>query len=153
MDATLQSESLLRRGAAYCHIMSTDWSPNESEQSPLLALMGPAYMWGTWLRTVLTLLTPYHALGYQSPPRVYSSAVRPDNRSLARIAGYVDAGLVRPVVDTTYVGLERAAEAFEHLEAGHARGKVLVRPTADEWWDESEPRFDRGGATSPNPVY
>ena len=24
--------------------------------------------------------------------------------------------------------------AFEHLETGHATGKVLVRPSAGEWW-------------------
>ena len=44
---------------------------------------------------------------------------------LAFIAKLVDDGNVRPVVDRTYV-LADAAEAVRYLEAGHARGKVVV---------------------------
>jgi NADPH:quinone reductase-like Zn-dependent oxidoreductase len=46
---------------------------------------------------------------------------------LALIAKWVDDGKVTPVVDRSY-SLSQAAEAVRYLEAGHARGKVVVTP-------------------------
>ena len=63
--------------------------------------------------------------------QVFSSAVVPDRVGLTRLAGYVDAGKVRPVVDRSFDGLESAVEAFEYLETGHAKGKVLIRISAE----------------------
>lgn len=45
---------------------------------------------------------------------------------LTELVRLVDAGLVRPVVDHE-VGLDGVADAIEHVGAGRARGKVLVR--------------------------
>ena len=44
---------------------------------------------------------------------------------LATLAGMIAAGQVRPVIDRTYP-LADAAEALRYLEAGHARGKVVI---------------------------
>jgi NADPH:quinone reductase-like Zn-dependent oxidoreductase len=44
---------------------------------------------------------------------------------LATLAGWMEAGKLRPVVDRTYP-LAEAAEAMRYLEAGRARGKVIV---------------------------
>jgi NADPH:quinone reductase-like Zn-dependent oxidoreductase len=41
------------------------------------------------------------------------------------IAGLIQAGTLRPVIDRTYP-LASAADAIRHLETGHARGKVIV---------------------------
>jgi NADPH:quinone reductase-like Zn-dependent oxidoreductase len=46
---------------------------------------------------------------------------------LAFIAKLVEDGNVAPVIDSKYP-LADAAEAVRHLEAGHARGKVVVTP-------------------------
>ena len=46
---------------------------------------------------------------------------------LAFIAKLVEDGNVKPVIDRTYA-LADAAEAVRYLEAGHARGKVVVTP-------------------------
>lgn len=116
MERTLQG-GVLRPGGAYCHIMSSDWRQNGMESDPMTAIRGPVLKWASRARSLVVPGTR----------RVYSSAVVPDGRRLERIAGYVDAGLVRPVVDRIYDGLESAVEAFEHLETGHARGKVIVR--------------------------
>lgn len=44
---------------------------------------------------------------------------------LAALRDLVDAGRVTPVVERTYP-LDAAADAFRHLESGHARGKVVL---------------------------
>ena len=44
---------------------------------------------------------------------------------LATLADMIAAGQVRPVIDRTYP-LAEAAEALRYLEAGHARGKVIL---------------------------
>jgi len=39
----------------------------------------------------------------------------------------VDGGLVKPVIDRYFDGLDSAVEALEYLQTGRARGKVVVR--------------------------
>ena len=117
MEETLQPESqILRRGGAYAHIMSSDWADNDAEKSALLPFVGAFNRWSSMARR---LLDP-------DVRRVFSSAVVPDAPGLARIAAHVDGGLVRPVIDRAFKGLESAVDAFEHLETGHAKGKVIV---------------------------
>jgi NADPH:quinone reductase-like Zn-dependent oxidoreductase len=48
-----------------------------------------------------------------------------NGQDLAVLAGLVQSGKVRPVVDRTYP-LSRIAEAVAYLEKGHARGKVVL---------------------------
>ncbi len=59
-------------------------------------------------------------------PRARLVVVRPRARDLAFIAECVDQGRVVPIVDTVYP-LDRIAEAEEHVETKHSRGKVVVR--------------------------
>ena len=51
--------------------------------------------------------------------------VKPSGAQLADVAALVDAGKVRPEIEME-LPLERAAEAHAHVEAGHARGKVVL---------------------------
>ena len=50
---------------------------------------------------------------------------RPNRADLQVLADLIQAGTVTPVVDGCYP-LSAAAEAFRHLESGHAHGKVVV---------------------------
>ena len=50
---------------------------------------------------------------------------RENGADLATLAGLVAAGQVRPVIDRTYP-LADTADALRYLEAGHARGKVVI---------------------------
>lgn len=109
--------NFLRPGAKYLHIMSSDWADNDAERDARTAFMGPLLKWKA------------RVAGFLSPalPKVYSSAVQPSGEALARLSAYVDAGLIKPVIDQTFDGLDAAVEAFAYLETGHAKGKVLVR--------------------------
>lgn len=107
----------LRAGGKYCHIMSTDWAPSGTELDPLTAFVGPIKKWQSRLMRLIR----------RDAPQVFSSAVQPDGARLATLAGHVDAGHIRPNIDVYYDGLERVVEAFEYLETGHAKGKVVVR--------------------------
>jgi len=51
--------------------------------------------------------------------------MHPDSDALATIAGLIDDGTVRPVVDSVFP-LDKVAAAFQHAEEGHATGKVII---------------------------
>jgi NADPH:quinone reductase-like Zn-dependent oxidoreductase len=51
--------------------------------------------------------------------------MRPSGEELAKIGDLVDAGKVKPVIDAVFP-LAQAREALARVEAGHARGKVVV---------------------------
>jgi NADPH2:quinone reductase len=57
---------------------------------------------------------------------IHGVLVRPDRSVLDRLREMVDAGTVRPLVDTV-LPLEGAPEAHRRLESGHGRGKVILR--------------------------
>jgi NADPH:quinone reductase-like Zn-dependent oxidoreductase len=45
------------------------------------------------------------------------------------LTGFLESGAIRPALDRTFT-LDEAAKAIDHLEAGHARGKVVIAVTA-----------------------
>jgi len=51
--------------------------------------------------------------------------MRPDGAQLAELAGWIDAGRLRPILHGTYPFAE-VREAFAELERGRARGKIVV---------------------------
>ncbi len=53
---------------------------------------------------------------------------RPNQEDLACMKELLEAGKVIPVIDRCYP-LSETAEAIRYLEAGHARGKVVITVT------------------------
>ncbi|HSV36395.1 MAG TPA: NADP-dependent oxidoreductase, partial [Ramlibacter sp.] len=53
-------------------------------------------------------------------------AVTPDGERLAQVARMIDAGELEVVIDREFP-LAEAAEAHRRIEAGHARGKIILR--------------------------
>ena len=49
-------------------------------------------------------------------------------KRMAVIAELVEAGKLRPVIDSSYP-LDRIAEAFKHVEQGHKKGNVVITVT------------------------
>lgn len=60
------------------------------------------------------------------PVRARMVSVRPRAADLALLAGYLDEGRLRPVIDRVFP-FEEAVEAVHHLEARRAHGKVVVQ--------------------------
>lgn len=52
--------------------------------------------------------------------------VHPDGDQLTQIGGIIEAGHIRPVIDKVFP-FDQAREALAYLEAGRAKGKVVVR--------------------------
>jgi NADPH:quinone reductase-like Zn-dependent oxidoreductase len=89
------------------------------------------------LRLLVRLIRPVVMSPFvkQSLRRPISNPKREDLEVLTRM---VEAGTVRPVIDATYP-LSEAAEALRHIEAGHARGKVVVVIDGRDGTDASVP--------------
>ena len=49
----------------------------------------------------------------------------PDGAQLTELSALIEAGVVEPVIDSTYP-LSAVSEAYEHLADGHAVGKIVV---------------------------
>jgi NADPH:quinone reductase-like Zn-dependent oxidoreductase len=56
--------------------------------------------------------------------------MRADGLQLAKIAKLVDAGTIRPIIDSVF-GFDAVSEAMDRVASGHARGKVVVQIVAD----------------------
>lgn len=70
---------------------------------------------------------PYAMTSLARPgPRVRLAQVRARRKDLNELAGHVERGELRPVVDRVYP-LEEIAEAHRSLETGHGRGKRVIR--------------------------
>lgn len=67
------------------------------------------------------------AIGRQKFVTFVATVRAPD---LEFLAGLIEAGKVKPIIERTY-NLSDTAEAIRHLEAGRARGKLVVRVADD----------------------
>jgi NADPH:quinone reductase-like Zn-dependent oxidoreductase len=67
------------------------------------------------------LLSPFSA------QKLTTFVSRENAEDLTELADLVDSGQVTPVIDRVFA-LDETADAIGHLEAGHARGKVVVTP-------------------------
>jgi alcohol dehydrogenase len=62
-------------------------------------------------------------------------STQPAEAQLRRIGELIDAGEVRPVIDSVFP-LEQFREAFAKLEGGHATGKIVIRVREDDTQQE-----------------
>ncbi|GIO54504.1 NADP-dependent oxidoreductase [Paenibacillus cineris] len=51
--------------------------------------------------------------------------MKPSGEQLKVIKGYIEGGLIKPIIDKVYL-LKDAAQAFHYLESGRAKGKVVI---------------------------
>ena len=77
-------------------------------------------------------LTPAHFKGlslhvvFMLIPMLYDHRREEHGAILAKLAGVVDAGALRPLLDETQFGLEEVGRAHDRLTSGQAMGKVVV---------------------------
>jgi len=79
-----------------------------------------------WVRPALWLLTRRRRrAAARAGVRFTYLFMRPDGEQLAELAGWIDAGRLRPLLHRTYP-LAEVRDAFRELEGGRARGKIVV---------------------------
>ncbi len=83
---------------------------------------------GTWVSTVLQPHVFASALGSRvlPGPRARLVVVKSNRADLDLLRGWVENGLVRPVVQEIYP-LDRIADAHRQQESKHTRGKIVIR--------------------------
>jgi alcohol dehydrogenase len=83
-----------------------------------------------WVRPALWLMTgKRRRAAAKAGVRFAYLFMRPDGAQLEEMAGWIDAGKLRPVVHQVFEFGEYA-DAFRELEGGRARGKIIVRVAA-----------------------
>jgi NADPH:quinone reductase-like Zn-dependent oxidoreductase len=53
-------------------------------------------------------------------------AMHPDGKQLGEIAGLVDAGAVKPIIDRTF-DFDQAKQALIYSKSGRAKGKIVIK--------------------------
>jgi NADPH:quinone reductase-like Zn-dependent oxidoreductase len=78
------------------------------------------WMFGLFVRVIASLfLSPF------LNQKFVTFMAKPNSEDLAAIVELMAAGKLTPVIDRRY-GLNDVPEAIRYLEAGHARGKVVI---------------------------
>lgn len=111
-----QSFGVVRRGAPVVSVGSRP-EPKTASQDMGLGLGYQALFW--LLSLPLTRRARRHGTSYRF---LY---MHPSGADLSELARLVDAGALRPVLDSVYP-FERMNEAIARLEEGHAKGKIVV---------------------------
>jgi NADPH:quinone reductase-like Zn-dependent oxidoreductase len=81
---------------------------------------------GNWIGP-LTFLAGVRLAGMFRSRTMTSMLATTNSEDLGTLGGMVASGAVKPVIDRVYP-LEETAAAVAHVEAGHARGKVVITP-------------------------
>ena len=122
-------EDFLQNGLRYDLILQIAGtrSPSDSRRAltskgTLLLISGDSD--GNWIGPVGRLIKAL-VLSPFVRQRLTSFVVKPNTEDLQFLSGLVEAGKLTPVIDRTY-SLSEIPEALGYLEAGRARGKVVI---------------------------
>jgi len=84
-------------------------------------------------RYINTLPYPQHylaqVLSLAGRRRAFAMLAKPSGDDLRQVAGWIDAGRLRPMIDEIFP-LDAATAAHRKSEQGHARGKIVLRVAA-----------------------
>jgi NADPH:quinone reductase-like Zn-dependent oxidoreductase len=93
-----------------------------TREGALVSVGGPVT--GNWIAPLVGIARQF-AVSRIVSQRLMSFLAKPNAEDLAVLSELLAAGNVTPVIDRTYP-LSETAEAIRYLEAGHARGKVVI---------------------------
>lgn len=118
-------EDVTRRGERYDLILDAAAYRSPLEYRRALAREGTYVMVGgsTARMLQLMLIGPWVSLTGSEKMRFLVS--KPNREDLSVLADLVEAGEIVPVIDRRYP-LSEVPDAIRHVEAGHARGKVVI---------------------------
>lgn len=107
------------------------WASNAFlvEEGAVFVQVGAYFSLGEFKRVGGNALWPTFLGGGRGRYDVFLA--KPSRKDLERIAGWMEEGKVRTVVDSVFK-FEEAPEAFKKLKTGRAKGKVVVRMRYDK---------------------
>ena len=115
---TKESFDLLRRGGSVISVAGPpDW---QFARQIGAGILKSAILWGVAL--------PMEWRARRSGTHYHRFLTESDGAQLARIAELLEAGTVRPVIDSVFP-FEQSIAALEYLAKGHAKGKVVIEMT------------------------
>ena len=122
-----QREDFTQAGQQYDLIFDTVGNHSVGSYRRLLPA-GGHFVTTTFL-PALPFLKPWLAL--HENKTIHNMMARPNTTDLATVAGWLESGAVRPIIDRQYP-LAEAATGLDYLVKGHARGKVVIQVAASD---------------------
>ena len=139
---TSKEEAVRKLGATeivdYTKTSIEDWvaaDPAAREVDLVVEMVGGKTLSGCWAAVkeggaMVTINTPPEYGKPEGMKKELSKAlffiVQPLGSNLAEISELIEAGYVRPTIDSVWEFADYA-KAFERLESGHAKGKIIIR--------------------------
>ena len=120
-------EDFTTAGQQYDLILDTAGSHSLREYKRALSPTGRYVMVGGPTRRFLAALVLGPVLSLTSRQKLGGFSMNVDRDDLEAVRNLLESGDVAPVVDRRY-RLSEVPEAIRHLEAGHAKGKVVISP-------------------------
>lgn len=117
---TLDSFKVVKPGGKVVSLMGPP-SPEFAEQMGV----GPIVKFVIWM-----MGREVRKLAKARPAQYFYYFTESNGAQLEHIAKVVEAGKVRPVIDSVYP-LEKAVDALEHAHEGHTKGKVVIQVLPD----------------------
>jgi len=123
-------EDFTRNGQQYDLILAANGDRSISDYQRALSPSGVYVMAGGATSQIMQAMLLGPVISMTGKKKMSSLMAKPNTKDLAFVAGLLEAGKVRPVIDKSYP-LSAVAEALAYLEQGHAAGKVVIEVQAD----------------------
>lgn len=118
-------EDFTHNGQQYDLILAANGYHSLFAYKRALAPNGIYVMTGGTLSQIFQAMLLGSLVSKFGPKKMYGVLARPDPNDLAYMKDLIEAGKVTPVIDRCYP-LAETAEAIRYVDAGHARGKVVI---------------------------
>lgn len=124
-------EDFTKNGQRYDLILAANGNRSMFEYKRALAPKGRYVVIGGSMTQIFQAMLLGPLLSMAGRQNIGNVRARPNQKDLACMKELLEAGKVIPVIDRCYP-LSETAEAIRYLEAGHARGKVVITVTYHE---------------------
>ena len=118
-------EDALSKGTCFDLILAANGSRSIFDYRRALSPNGIFVLSGGSMAQLLQTLLLGPLLSMTGSRKLRNFLVRPNGKDVAFVAGLIEAGLIRPIIDRRYT-LAEVPLALHYLEEGHARGKVII---------------------------
>ncbi len=123
-------QDFTRNGQQYDLILAANGNRSISDYQRALSPNGVYVMTGGANAQLMQAMLLGPVISMTGKKKMRSLMAKPNTADLAFVAGLLEAGKVKPVIDIRYP-LNAVPEALAYVEQGHAAGKVVINVQAD----------------------